>query len=93
MDLDFFGIVWRNVIGPCGAWLWSGFFSFSLYRVLMVFEALYFRGLFIFCINCAISLLALPLCLLAYGFGLSLNCYWSISVAPVRGGTYFLCRR
>jgi hypothetical protein len=25
-------------------------------------------------------------------FGLSLICYWSISVAPVRGGTYFLCR-
>jgi hypothetical protein len=25
-------------------------------------------------------------------FGLCLNCYWSISVAPVRGGTYFLCR-
>ena len=29
----------------------------------------------------------------AYGVGLSLICYWSISVAPVRGGTYFLCRR
>jgi hypothetical protein len=25
----------------------------------------------------------------AYGFGLSLCSYWSISVAPVRGGTYF----
>ena len=25
--------------------------------------------------------------------GLSLNCVWSITVAPVRGGTYFLCRR
>jgi hypothetical protein len=24
---------------------------------------------------------------------LSLNSRWSISVAPVRGGTYFLCRR
>jgi hypothetical protein len=22
-------------------------------------------------------------------FGFFLNCYWSISVAPVRGGTYF----
>jgi hypothetical protein len=26
-------------------------------------------------------------------FGLSLICYRYISVAPVRGGTYFLCRR
>ncbi|ABE32771.1 hypothetical protein Bxe_A0160 [Paraburkholderia xenovorans LB400] len=26
------------------------------------------------------------------GFGLFLICLWSISVAPVRGGTYFLCR-
>ena len=25
----------------------------------------------------------------ALGFGLSLNSLWSISVAPVRGGTYF----
>jgi hypothetical protein len=25
------------------------------------------------------------------GVGLSLNSWWSISVAPVRGGTYFLC--
>jgi hypothetical protein len=32
-------------------------------------------------------------CLYACGVGLSLNSYWSISVAPVRGGTYFLCRR
>jgi hypothetical protein len=31
--------------------------------------------------------------LFAWGFGLSLFSYWSISVAPVRGGTYFLCRR
>jgi hypothetical protein len=31
--------------------------------------------------------------LFACGVGLSLICYWSISVAPVRGGTYFLCRR
>ncbi|MFP3274878.1 MAG: hypothetical protein RXR52_28735, partial [Paraburkholderia sp.] len=29
----------------------------------------------------------------SYGVGLSLFCYRSISVAPVRGGTYFLCRR
>ena len=29
----------------------------------------------------------------AFGFGLSLNSLWSIGVAPVRGGTYFLCRR
>ena len=28
----------------------------------------------------------------SWGFGLSLICWWSISVAPVRGGTYFLCR-
>jgi hypothetical protein len=28
-----------------------------------------------------------------YGVGLSLLCYWSIWVAPVRGGTHFLCRR
>jgi hypothetical protein len=27
------------------------------------------------------------------GVGLSLHCYRSISFAPVRGGTYFLCRR
>jgi hypothetical protein len=25
------------------------------------------------------------------GFGLSLNSWWSIGVAPVRGGTHFLC--
>ena len=31
--------------------------------------------------------------LYACGVGLSLNSYRSISVAPVRGGTYFLCRR
>ena len=31
--------------------------------------------------------------LFAYGVGLSLLCYRSISFAPVRGGTYFLCRR
>jgi hypothetical protein len=33
---------------------------------------------------------------LAFGpwsFGLSLFCFWFIGVAPVRGGTYFLCRR
>src|SRR5579859_5178177 len=29
------------------------------------------------------------LCLDSRGVGLSLICYWSISVAPVRGGTYF----
>jgi hypothetical protein len=29
----------------------------------------------------------------AYGVGLSLHSYRSISFAPVRGGTYFLCRR
>jgi len=29
----------------------------------------------------------------AFGFGLSLMSLWSIGVAPVRGGTYFLCRR
>ena len=28
-------------------------------------------------------------CLCACGVGLSLFSYWSISVAPVRGGTYF----
>ena len=28
----------------------------------------------------------------AYGVGLSLHSYRSISFAPVRGGTYFLCR-
>ena len=28
-------------------------------------------------------------CLCACGVGLSLFCYWSISVPPVRGGTYF----
>jgi hypothetical protein len=27
-----------------------------------------------------------------WGVGLSLNSLWSIGVAPVRGGTYFLCR-
>jgi hypothetical protein len=32
-------------------------------------------------------------CLGFCGVGLSLICWWSISVAPVRGGTYFLCRR
>jgi hypothetical protein len=37
----------------------------------------------------AIGLLALPLCLFACGVGLSLLCLWFISVAPVRGGTYF----
>src|SRR5277367_4421612 len=31
--------------------------------------------------------------LFAYGVGLSLYSYRSISFAPVRGGTYFLCRR
>jgi hypothetical protein len=31
--------------------------------------------------------------LCACGGGLSLISWWSISVAPVRGGTYFLCRR
>jgi hypothetical protein len=29
----------------------------------------------------------------AYGVGLSLLSYRSIRFAPVRGGTYFLCRR
>ena len=28
-----------------------------------------------------------------YGVGLSLHCYRSISLAPVRGSTHFLCRR
>ncbi|VVD27287.1 protein of unknown function [Paraburkholderia dioscoreae] len=28
-----------------------------------------------------------------FGFGLSLSSLWSISVAPVRGGTHFLCGR
>jgi hypothetical protein len=31
--------------------------------------------------------------LFACGVGLSLHSYRSISFAPVRGGTYFLCRR
>jgi hypothetical protein len=30
---------------------------------------------------------------LAVFFGLSLLCFWFACVAPVRGGTYFLCRR
>jgi hypothetical protein len=40
-------------------------------------------------------LLVLPAALwwFTYGVGLSLYCYRSISFAPVRGGTYFLCRR
>src|ERR1700733_4543380 len=38
-------------------------------------------------------LLAGSLWLSAYGVGLSLHCYRSIRFAPVRGGTYFLCRR
>ncbi|VVD27127.1 protein of unknown function [Paraburkholderia dioscoreae] len=29
----------------------------------------------------------------ASGFGLFLNCFWFIRVAPVRGGTHFLCGR
>jgi hypothetical protein len=32
---------------------------------------------------------AAPVCWLGYGVGLSLISYWSIWVAPVRGGTYF----
>jgi hypothetical protein len=39
-------------------------------------------GLFVFVFGC-----------LPYGVGLSLHSYRSISFAPVRGGTYFLCRR
>jgi len=33
--------------------------------------------------------LALVVVCLGWSFGLSLLCSWSISVAPVRGGTYF----
>ena len=29
----------------------------------------------------------------SFGVGLCLNSWWSIGVAPVRGGTYFVCRR
>ena len=32
-------------------------------------------------------------CRCSYGVGLSLFCFWSISFAPVRGSTHFLCRR
>ena len=39
-------------------------------------------GLSLICLRGAFSLHA-------YGVGLSLHCYRSISVAPVRGGTYF----
>ncbi|CAE6753760.1 hypothetical protein R69888_03086 [Paraburkholderia haematera] len=38
--------------------------------------------MWVFCLLGAVSLCA-------YSFGLSLNSYWFISVAPVRGGTYF----
>jgi hypothetical protein len=36
---------------------------------------------------------AAPVRLCACGFGLSLFSYWFISVAPVRGGTYFSAGR
>jgi hypothetical protein len=38
---------------------------------------------------CLVWLPARRFCLCAYGVGLSLISYWFISVAPVRGGTYF----
>ncbi|MBB4519421.1 hypothetical protein [Paraburkholderia fungorum] len=35
--LGFFGVTWRNVIGPCGAWGLGWVFSFSIYFVFMVY--------------------------------------------------------
>jgi hypothetical protein len=40
----------------------------------------------------ALGGLPAALWLVAFGIGLSLFCYWLIGVAPVRGGTCFLCR-
>jgi hypothetical protein len=42
---------------------------------------------------CGLSLVFGVFVVAAGGVGLSLNLLWSIGVAPVRGGTYFLCRR
>jgi hypothetical protein len=59
-------------------------------------------GLFGAALGCLLMALAFPAGLLvcwrrtwlfSYGVGLSLHSYRSISFAPVRGGTYFLCRR
>ena len=41
------------------------------------------------CLSVWSSLPAWRVCLHACGVGLSLICFWSISVPPVRGGTYF----
>jgi hypothetical protein len=35
--LDFFGIVWRNVIGPCGAWVCGFWFVFFFNLILVGF--------------------------------------------------------
>ncbi|MGA9915308.1 MAG: hypothetical protein WBR17_22545, partial [Paraburkholderia sp.] len=49
------------------------------------------RRLFLFAYGVGLSLICLrgAYFLCAFGVGLSLICYWSIRVAPVRGGTYF----
>jgi hypothetical protein len=74
----------------CGAfWLFAC--GDGLCLIFFAFAAL-------FCMPAALGLacsfaFAALVRLVAYGVGLSLICYRSVSVAPVRGGTYFLCRR
>ncbi|WP_206753077.1 hypothetical protein, partial [Paraburkholderia madseniana] len=37
LGLDFFGVMWRNVIGPCGAWGLGWFFCFSYLILILIF--------------------------------------------------------
>jgi hypothetical protein len=64
-----------------------GFFAFGEVFCLLA-------GFFLCACGVGLCLIYLPARrLFVCGVGLSLYSYWSISVAPVRGGTYFLCRR
>jgi hypothetical protein len=97
--VGFFGVMWKNVIAARnlalrGLALW-GFFDCCLFYFILFgcFWGFCCLDLFAFCTNFLIGLLVFPVRLFAHGVGLSLNSYWIISVAPMRGGTYFLCRR
>ena len=81
-----FAVFWRYVeecdLGPAGL----GVVGVLVYLVLFVFIWIYLG----FCLY----LFGLLVCLSGFLFGLWINCAIGIlAFAPVRGGTYFLCRR
>jgi hypothetical protein len=73
-------------------WCFFAFFTFLVFLSFWILGSLFLASLgWVFIFLLVVGFWGFYWCF--YGVGLSLFCFWSISVAPVRGGTYFLCRR